>query len=229
MKNIFTTTAILVAVTAGNTVNAQGMSGDFYASVFGGYSTSEISTDYSSGPYSGDIAYESDSGYVLGVTVGTTVAPNIRAEAEVSYAGYSIGSGSINYTGPGGSGSYSFDIEDDFTVNTTYLLANVWYDVAGAGGASGVMPYVGGGLGLGIVSAAAESPGGDDVDLIDAESALAYQFGAGVRVPLGAGMVDVGYRYKAFTGAAFDDGVFLSDEEADGASSSFQAGYVFKF
>ena len=222
MKNLFTTSAILAAVSAGNAVNAQGM-GDFYVSVFGGLSIGELTADYSYGGGSLELSLESDTGYILGVAVGTTVAPNIRAEAEVSYASYTIGTISYDVDFGGGSYSGSYDADDDTVVTTTYLLANVWYDIPGAAG-SGITPYVGGGLG--VVFATAEV---DEEEIIDPTNGIAYQAGVGVQVPVGTGMIDAGYRFKGFTGADIEsDGSSLSGD-GSGYSNNFQVGYVLKF
>ena len=226
MRNLITTTAVLAAMTAASDASAQGMGGDFYASVFGGYSVGDVTLSGTSGVTDFDVDVEAESGYVVGVVVGTTVAPNIRVEAEVSYAAYTIDNLEVSYSG----GGYSYDVSDfDVSTTATYLLANVWYDIPNVGGGSGIMPYVGGGIGYGTLTGEAED-GGSNVDQFDDASGLAFQIGGGVQVPVGPGMFDVGYRYKAITGA--DSGNFPiinGIDEASSASNSFQAGYVFKF
>ena len=224
MKFMTTCTAIAVALTAASGASAQGM-GDFYASVFGGFSAGETIVDSSYSGVDVEQGLESESGYVLGVTVGSTVAPGLRAEAEVSYANYSIGSVSIAATNGVSSKSASIDAPDDTVVTTTYLLGNLWYDVPGVATGSGVLPYVGGGLGLAIVNGDV-----DGEDIFDQTIGIAYQAGVGVQIPVGAGLIDVGYRFKGFTGADidFDDDSGLGGD-GSGYNNNFQVGYAIKF
>ena len=225
MKNFMTTTAVLAAMTAATTANAQGMGGDFYASVFGGYSLGDVTTEGELSGYNFDVTAEGESGYILGLTVGTTVAPNIRAEAEVSYAAYAVDTLAISYSG----GGYDIDAsEADVSTTATYLLANVWYDIPNVAGGSGIAPYVGGGVGYGVLTGKVDD--GGEVDLFDDAGGIAFQIGAGIQVPVGAGMIDVGYRFKGVTGGETDNFV-LEDEldEISSTSNTFQAGYVLKF
>jgi hypothetical protein len=218
MKNLMSTAAMLTAMSVGTSASAQG-TGDWYASVFGGLSTGAYTIeDYDN---RGDsLELSTDSSYILGGTVGRAITPDVRAELELSYADYEMDSYSF--------GNYSGDtddiVEDGFTLTTTYLMGNVWYDFAAMGAGGTTRPYVGGGLGLAIVDVTFSS------DELDTVNALAFQVGAGVQVPVGAGLIDVGYRFKgtAEFDPEFEGGPVFGDEFST-ASHNLQVGYVMKF
>ena len=230
MKNLMITTAACAALTAASSANAQGMGGDFYASVFGGYIFGEATAEASLGVATVEQSVDLENGFTVGATVGTSIAANLRAEAEVSYARYAAGdvSGSVSYAGT------SYDLPtyaagDDVVYTATYLLGNVWYDIPTG---SGFTPYVGGGLGLAFFSG-----DNDGQEIFEPTNGFAYQFGGGIQVPVGPGTFDLGYRFKGFTGADIDglevssgpDTVVLPSADGSGSSSSLQAGYVIKF
>ncbi|WP_373636673.1 outer membrane protein [Yoonia sp. BS5-3] len=205
MKNLFTTAAFIAAVSTGSMVQGQ----DWYGSVFGAVSTGAYNFDFSH-----NLVYSTDSGYLLGGTIGQTIAPGIRAEAELSYSDYELDS----YDADNASG----DLPDGFDLSTTYLMGNIWYDIPSAGGST-MTPYVGGGLGFGLVNYT--SLGND----LDTSVAAAYQLGAGVQVPAGSGMVDIGYRFKGTApfDSEFEDSVVYEDSTT--SSHNLQVGYVMRF
>lgn len=213
MKNLFSTTAILAAMTTASAANAQGMTGDWYVSLFGGLSAaSDAEYDATDNyPAYSEVIFktELETGPVLGIAVGTEVSPNLRAEVELSYASYELGEYSIDYTGPS-SGTYSYgDIDGDATA--TYVLANIWYDFSTVGAGS-FTPYVGGGVGGVTV----------DVEGEDASS-IAGQIGAGATLPVGGGIIDIGYRFKT-------TGTLEFDVDIDPiTSSNLQVGYRISF
>ncbi len=220
MKALFSSTAILAAMTFGSSAQAQGLGGDWYVSVFGGYSNiGSIDTDYDG--Y--DAEHEFDDSYVLGVAVGTTVSPGLRAEIELSYSSYE--GGDIDFIN--GGAVYSYDSEGD--ADLTFLFGNIWYDIptASLGGAT---PYVGGGIGAVRLSVdslfEAPSFGYDDT-----VTGLAYQLGAGIQFPVGTGMLDVSYRLKAASGLDDIDPIDDPDVYEDGefTSNNLQVGYVISF
>ncbi|MBI1384983.1 MAG: outer membrane beta-barrel protein [Rhizobiales bacterium] len=157
-----------------------------YVSVFGGWSSPEEYEQTIPLPVLGNygFGFDADDGYMLGIAVGTTVMPNLRAELEYS-AGFhdadqifvSIGGLQVPILGFSG----------DVTAET--ILVNLWYDFDLGGGIS---PYIGGGIGWGSVefdSAAVLTASDDD--------GFAYQLGAGVRIAATPSIdVDLGYRYK---------------------------------
>lgn len=215
MTKIFTTTAILAAMTAASSVSAQDTAGDWYASVFAGASLlSDFEFEYTYSDFDIEVSQEFDPGYIVGVTVGTSFAPSIRAEVELSYAKYETGD--ITFSGSGYSGTYTYTYSGEGELEATYLLGNVWYDLAPIGG--GATPYIGAGLGGVRVDA------GGGVD----DSTFAYQVGAGVKLPVGTATLDVGYRFKGTGELEFEVG----DETRDfdpATSNSLQAAYVVTF
>jgi len=218
MKTLFSSTAILAAMTIGSSAQAQGLGGDWYVSVFGGYSNiGSIDTDF----YGYDVEHEFDDSYVLGLAVGTTISPGLRAEVELSYSSYE--GGDVNYTGPA---DFTFDTAGD--ADLTYLMANLWYDIptTGFGGAT---PYVGGGIGA-VRLDVDTTFGGADYGYGDTVTGTAFQLGAGAQFPVGAGMIDVGYRFKTARGLDIDDndgsGVY---EDGEFTSNNLQVGYVISF
>lgn len=222
MKKFFTTTAMLAAMTAGTTANAQ----DWYASVFAGATTggsldTGYSYDYMGSTYDVDLSAEFDNSYILGVTVGMQVGSNLRAEAELLYAKYAVDKTKFSYSGY----SYSYDAEDGDDVGVTYLMGNLWYDIPQMAGGMAMTPYVGGGIGLARVTDESDGP-----DSVDDSNGFAYQIGGGVQFPVGAGAIDVGYRYKAVTGITLEvDGVSQGLDDADLDSNHFQIAYQMKF
>ncbi|MFQ1702543.1 outer membrane protein [Loktanella agnita] len=214
MKSIIGTTAILAAMTAASAANAQGMSGDWYVSVFAGFSMMSDAEYDATDNYAGYdeviFATELEAGPLIGIAVGTEISPNLRAEAELSYATYELGESSVDYSYPGGSGSYSYG-DTDGDASATYILANLWYDLPNMGGGTYV-PYIGGGI------------GGVQVEAEDSDDTVAAgQIGAGAQFALGSGFLDVGYRLKV-TGELD----FASKIEPL-VSHNLQAGYVMKF
>ncbi|MDC9824024.1 outer membrane beta-barrel protein [Devosia sp. ZB163] len=183
--------------------------GDWYVSLFaGGVWAPGLEGDYYDNTY--DI--DTDTGYMLGVAVGTKVFDALRVELELSG-----GSSGINEV------SDPDDVWADFdgSVSTLYLLGNLWYDLDVGGG---ITPYVGGGVGLGHAN----------IDFTDwnwevSGTGLAFQIGAGVQFEIASGIaLDLGYRYKAMPGLTLED---EDDEPLDVniGSHVVQAGLTFSF
>ncbi|WP_341365539.1 acyloxyacyl hydrolase [Yoonia sp. BS5-3] len=216
MKNLFTTAAALATMSIGSATHAQG-SGDWYVSVFAGYSSiGSVDTDFNGF----EVEHEFDDNGIFGVSVGRALQPGLRAEVELSYAQYD--GGDVSYDG-----SLSFD-ETNGELSTTFLMGNIWYDVPTASFGGGV-PYIG--AGLGAVQLDADTTfGGFPFGYGDTVTGLAYQIGAGVQFPVGAGMIDVAYRLKAASGLDIDDndgsGVY---EDGTFLSNNLQIGYVTQF
>mgnify|MGYP001799661749 CR=1 FL=1 len=220
MKNLLATTAIVTAAMAGTTANAQGFGSGAYVNIFGGYDVMTTTTEATSDADSLEFDWEGAGGFNLGAAVGLEISSGLRAEAEISYSTQDVDSVSLE----GG----SVDVED-VTLTNTYLLANVWYDVP-MGAGSLFTPYVGGGLGAGIVDIG-EVDVDADADGIDPATGLAYQVGAGVQVAVGPGAVDLSYRFRGVVALEFDNDVFAPEFTLEGSSvsNSLQAGYILKF
>ena len=108
-----------------------------YVSVFGGFALpSTVSGQYSDGD---PIDLPLNSGYLLGVAVGTHLMPNLRGEVELSYSHREV-TGTFSSSGSNYSDAGSF--------STAYLLGNLWYDLDLG---NGFTPYLGGGLGVAVL------------------------------------------------------------------------------
>jgi len=158
-----------------------------------------------------------DTGLSYGLAVGMRVAPNLRAEVELSRTSNDtkeIGRPFTEYDG-------SFD--------ATFGMANLWYDIPVQGR---LKPYVGGGLGFARVSQDGKSGAG--VTLVDdSDTALAGQLGFGARIQVGdRGQIDIGYRYKTTADLDFSTTqVFIPTDLTNGryASHSILFGYSYSF
>ena len=225
MKTLLISTAIISLVGSAGSVSAQGLGQGLYGSAFLGYGLGDTVAEVSDGTDFLEYTFESEGGILFGATIGATVAPNIRAEAEISFLSQSVDTLSLDSSD---SGSGEIDVsDDDVSLTNTYYLANVWYDIEGVAGGSGLNPYVGGGLGL----ASLDIDTGDSDDGFDEGTGFAYQLGAGVQIPVGAGAVDLGFRYKAVTDVVLIENFLSSgfDLEGESAVSSVQAAYVVMF
>lgn len=216
MKPILSATALCAALSVATTTQAQGV-GDWYVSVFAGYTNIEsIDTEQSIF----EIEHEFDDSGIFGVTVGRSVQPGLRAELELSYASYE--GGEVIYDGEV---AYSFTQGE---ASTTYLMGNVWYDVTTAR-LGGAVPYLGGGIG--VVNLDVDTTLETfDAGYGDTITAFAYQLGAGVMFPVGAGMIDVAYRLKGANDLDIDDNDGIGVYEGGALlSNSLQVGYVTRF
>jgi opacity protein-like surface antigen len=111
----------------------------WYVTLFGGASfPNDVKThaDY----YNNDFSMDFDTGFVIGGVVGKRINDMFRVEGELSYARYKA-----NTYDEGIFHGYPADGD----LSATYLLANVWADVARFGDAK---LYVGGGIGAAYVT-----------------------------------------------------------------------------
>jgi opacity protein-like surface antigen len=158
-----------------------------------------------------------DTGVSYGLAVGMRVAPNLRAEFELSHASNDtkeLGRPFTQYDG-------SFD--------ATFGMVNLWYDVPVQGR---FKPYVGGGIGFARVSHDGQARTG--VTLVDdSDTAIAAQLGFGGRFQVGErGNIDIGYRYKTTGDLDFaTTQVFIPTDFTDGrySSHSLTFGYSYSF
>ncbi|QND59753.1 outer membrane protein [Mesorhizobium huakuii] len=190
----------------------------WYITLFGGASfPNNVKSHY----YSYDVSVDAKTGFVLGGVVGRRINDTFRVEGEVSYARYKAGGYSYSNGLRSGSGPASGNI------SATYLLANVWADVAHYGDAK---LYVGGGLGAAYVTA--DAPFGDTFGYGHGGWGFAGQVGAGVTYAVTQNIdLDFGYRFKATSGVDLDDRVGDSDvfKDAKLYSHNVQLGVTFKF
>lgn len=190
----------------------------WYVTLFGGASfPSEVKThaDY----YNNDFSMDFKTGFIVGAAVGKRVNDVFRVEGELSYARYKASTYSEGpFSGYPASGNLS----------ATYLLANVWADVAHFGKAT---VYAGGGLGAAYVTADTHWDG-HSYGYGSGGWGFAGQLGAGVNYALAQNIdIDFGYRFKAVSSVDFDssregDAVFSNGKLN---SQNLQLGVTFKF
>jgi opacity protein-like surface antigen len=189
----------------------------WYLSVFaGGVWANSLAADDGSATDGQFFDFDTDMGWLVGATLGTHITDNLRGEVELS-------TGSVALTGltidDVDAGSIS-----DGSASTTYLLGNVWFDIATG---SGFTPYIGGGLGASYVTAKGTA---DDIPYtVDmAGWGWAYQLGAGVKVDVADNVaLDLGYRFKSAVDVNLEGGG--DDAVADLSSHVLQVGVTVGF
>ena len=155
-----------------------------------------------------------DTGWLVGGAIGRRFPGGLRAEGEVAYRRNSLDT--LTVTNDGGIGvalgvgslnGLSLDAEGN--VSALSFMLNLFYDFSTG---VGIVPYLGGGVGLARVSA-------NDVKVLgvtvvdDSDTVFAFQIGAGLSFPITpAADLFVDYRYfrtadprlTDTTGASFD-------------------------
>ena len=190
----------------------------WYVTLFGGASfPNKVKThsDY----YNQDFAMDFDTGFVVGGVVGRRINDAFRVEGELSYARYKASSYDEGVF-------HGYPADGD--LSATYLLANVWADVAQFGDAK---LYVGGGIGAAYVTADTTWDG-HDYGYGSGGWGFAGQLGAGVTYALAQNIdLDFGYRFKAVSAVDFDSSRDSAAEFSNGKlnSHNLQLGVTFKF
>lgn len=157
---------------------------DAYFTVFGGVAIPEATGILRDGAYAYKL--ENKTGFTVGAAVGTSAAPGLRAELEAAYTKYAHDT--YTYEGQQDPG----DATGESALFT--VMANLWKDIP-LGMAT---PYLGGGVGVGVVDSHGVAGEGWD----DTRVGMALQLGAGVRFGVADNLsVDVGYRAKGVLGA----------------------------
>jgi opacity protein-like surface antigen len=160
--------------------------------------------------------FDPDGQYALGLVFGARVAPNLRAEVELSYSNSDVDKTStvLNV------------IAADGDLSSTSLLINGWYEFETN---SSWRPYVGGGIGYTKVDA--------DIDTApsfstfnDSDGGFSYQIGFGVTFPVGqSGTVDIGYRYRETPNLNLVSANDTAFDDIDFKSQTLQIGYNYRF
>ena len=202
-----------------------------YVELFAGLSTPRndaisLRSDIASFASPSVLGVSQNTGFLGGAALGFEIFENVRTELEVSYQR----NGLSNFSASGAFQGQPFNTDASF--QTTTVFGNVWFDLDFLGG-DRIKPYVGGGVGLGVIDANLfENLGAiSDVDVDGA--VFAYQLGAGVnfgitpRVDLG-----VGYRFRGF--ASTETGLFsppfgTSIEGVSPSSHNFIGSLRYKF
>jgi opacity protein-like surface antigen len=183
----------------------------WYVSVFGGFNMAQVHASFSNNNYE----IKMKDGFTVGAAVGSYVADGVRLERELSYSRNS--NKSARYR------------DDDFEpqsgkMSGLFMMTNMWKDFRMS---ERFQPYVGGGLGVALLSA--EGDGNSTPYDFSGELAFAVQAGAGVRYGISDKLaLDVGYRYRTAMDASQRGGT-----DADGAFSyrthTLQAGLTYAF
>jgi opacity protein-like surface antigen len=195
----------------------------WYVSVFGGAQWSTAEADDGSAAFGQFFDFDTDIGWQFGAALGARFTDNLRGEIELSSGAVGLSDVTIS-GGPGPLFDGDTYAVTDGSASTSYLLANLWFDIDTG---SGFTPYIGGGLGAGYVAAEGTIGGlGDTVDL--SGWGWAYQVGAGVKVDVADNMaLDLGYRFKAVVDAELEGGG--DDAIVNIGSHVVQAGLTFSF
>lgn len=171
---------------------------DWYVSVFGGASFANMHGTYNGSQY--DVRLK--DGFSIGAAVGRHIGNGFRAESELSYVQ------NANKAYRSDDGSLNPDMNGETAA--LFMFGNLWKDIRLS---DTVQPYVGAGLGTGLLIAE-ES---DDHNWDDSSIGLAAQLGGGVRIALSDRIaLDAGYRLRAVIDATFhsvddnENGVFSS-------------------
>ena len=187
-----------------------------YVSVFGGVSLlNDLHiTNFNNKQYT----WNFNGGYNLGGAVGVKWNDLLRTELELSHSVWSANH--WTHTGDGGyAGAASGNLQ------ATYLLGNVWFDVATN---SMVTPYIGGGLGVGWANANVTP--GKGYQLLGGNSGFAFQLGAGLKFAVSESVdIDLGYRFKDITNITFSDQYGNPWSPTNLVSHNFQLGVTLKF
>lgn len=183
-----------------------------------------------------------DTGYALSAAYGFRFADTFRVEFELAYQSNDIDTHSgvtaagilldgedagVLITGSPNLGVSVGALVDDGQggVDTTYLMANVFYDIPAGDNAAF---YIGGGLGVGFVHAE-YAP--SDITIIDGDkSAFAYQAIAGVSYDVSDDLaLFAQYRYRGTSDVELDVSLFDATLEIENRSSIVEVGLRYGF
>lgn len=164
---------------------------------FGGITAPEdTSASISEGDASATAELSTDSGFVVGGTIGVGV-DNWTFEGELSYRQADLDRGRLSVVSPDLTGTVEGAV--DGTVSATTLMANVWYSFMRRGNfirRGQYSAYVGGGIGYAFADAEGQIPGVPETRVSGDSNELAWQVGAGVRYEtLGDTIIGLGYRH----------------------------------
>lgn len=185
---------------------------------------------------------EFDTGYALSASIGRRFGDNIRGEIELAFqsndvethrnvqaGGIPLDSQDVGVLISGapqqGATVGAVVADGQGSVETTFLMANVYYDFTGFGDFT---PYVGAGIGAGFVSVDYSPSGVGIVD--DDDTVFAYQVIAGGTYDLNdRTAVFAQYRYRATEDVETQVDLFPASLDVENRGSVFEAGVRFAF
>ena len=189
--------AILFAFPNAQTVSAKDSLFGAYVELFGGLSTPRNDTISLRSDIAGFVGPSvlnvlQNTGFLGGAALGFEIFDNVRTEVEFSYQR----NGLSDFSASGAFAGQPFNTEASF--QTATVFGNVWFDLDFLGGDK-IKPYVGGGVGLGIIDANLFDNLGAIQDIDVNGAVFAYQLGAGVNIGI-TDRIDlgVGYRFRGF-------------------------------
>lgn len=204
---------------------AQDMSNGWYISMFGGLSAPKtMKGTFILDP---ELLNEKDkfkSGSTVGLAIGKSITENVRGEVEFAFARHKPKSSVLT----GVKGSFTRDWTGDIKSYT--ILGNLWYDFNNT---SQFTPYLGGGIGFGIIDS--NLTGSDPWRRTDSDVALAFQLGAGVNIALSQSVsLGLGYRLKGIVDFELkqtppDVDPITTYKDLDLYTHNFLANVTFKF
>ena len=220
LASVCAATLSIAATTGAATANDH----DWYVSVFGGaaffddYDFNFISGAGTAFPYSVD----NDTGYLIGGAIGVKglFVENLRGEIELSYMSADPGAyASVPPTFVG--------IAPTGDISVFNVMANLWYDIDTG---TSLMPYVGGGLGVGFADGSLTVTNGAGAQYNGDDVGLAFQAGVGVLWGVTENTyLDVSYRFRGVTDVNFASSIagFTTDSN-NVTAHTIQAGFIFK-
>ncbi len=208
-----------------NVVSAQMQLEDMYFGAFGGavFGVDAKGENDSIFPSStAALDFDPNGNYIAGLVLGARVAPQVRAEFELSYSSSDVDGTSFETSG----GTSSFNANGD--LDATSFLINAWYEFETN---SAWRPYVGGGIGYTSLDAQVDAATGIS-RFDDSDGGFSYQIGFGATIPVGnSGEIDIGYRYRETPNLKLvsDSTTDIAFDEVDYKSQTLQIGYNYKF
>lgn len=185
---------------------------------------------------------EFDTGYTLSAALGRRFGNGLRGEVELAYQSNDVDTHNnvqaaaipldnedvgVLISGAPLQGATVGEVVADGrgSVDTTFLMANLYYDFAQYGA---LTPYVGGGLGVGFVNVDYSPSGVGIVD--DNDTVLAYQLVAGASYAFNDNTaLFAQYRYRATEDVETDVDLFPASLDVENRASVIEAGLRFNF
>lgn len=165
----------------------------WYVSMFGGLSVPEKVEStfvYNTGPFTYSSTKKHKDGFIVGLSAGTCLfTDSLRGEIEFAFNNHA--GRSINNTNPivGAFGGGLNGGLDSYTV-----LGNLWYDIYTN---TNFTPFIGGGLGVGIVDSNLSVNGIIPGAFNDTDAGFAFQVGAGFKYDLTPNIdLELSYRFR---------------------------------
>ncbi len=165
----------------------------WYVSMFGGLSVPETVESrfvYTTGPTPYTSRKKHKDGFIVGLSAGTCVfTDSLRSEIEFAFANHQ--GRSINNFNPA-VGAFGGGLNGGLDSYT--ILGNLWYDIYTN---TDFTPFIGGGVGVGIVDSNLRVTGGIPGVFNDTDVGFAFQAGAGFKYDVAPNIdLELSYRFR---------------------------------